>query len=151
MAESGKGMKVFGFIFAVLMLMAGGCASREEVAPGRGAEMEVGAIATVFPSGSGSVRARHGLWRGMNGDQLVWEVRYTRGVPTGPYREWNEQGEMIATWPYNWDGLIEGQARWFEGDKQVYRREITVEEEMGAEWIGKAAGLRDQLSEMDSK
>lgn len=71
----------------------------------------------VFPSGRESVEARHGRWRGLDASgRRVWEVRYTRGNPSGPYREWNAEGVMIATWPYDWDGNLVAWLRWFEED-----------------------------------
>lgn len=84
--------------------------------------MERGPEAKVFPSGDEPRVDRHGLWRGLDADgHRVWEVRYTRGVPTGPYRQWDSQGELIATWPYTWDGEVEGWARWFEGGEPAFK------------------------------
>jgi len=102
-------------------------------------------MATIYPSGEESRIDRHGLWRGMNGDQVVWEVRYTRGVPTGPYREWNADGELIATWPYNWNGEIEGWARWFESGEPAFKKEVTAEDPPDIPVVGNQSYLRNWL------
>lgn len=70
-------------------------------------------MARISPKGEESRQDRHGLWQGLNGDQVIWEVRYVRGVPSGPYREWNAAGDLIATWPYDWDGQLSGWIRWY--------------------------------------
>jgi hypothetical protein len=112
------------------------------VAPGRGAAVERGPIAKVYPSGEEARMDRHGLWRGMNDGQVMWEVQYTRGYPTGPYRQWNAEGEMTATWPYNWDGEIEGWARWFENGETLFKLEITPESQPDFDPIGQANAFR---------
>jgi hypothetical protein len=111
-------------------------------------------MAKVYPSGEKSRMDRHGLWRGLEGDRVVWEVRYTRGVPTGPYREWNADGEMIATWPYNWDGHIDGWARWFEDGEPVFKLEISPDAPPPLEVIGDASGFRtwaESLSQSETE
>lgn len=132
-------------------LLAACSSAPETVRPGRGAEAETGPMEKVYPSGEASRIDRHGLWRGMDGERVVWEVRYTRGVPTGPYRQWNEDGEMIATWPYNWDGEIEGWARWFDEGEMDGKIEITEENRPSFDAIGKASALKDWMRDQDSK
>jgi hypothetical protein len=133
-------------LFLVSLLFLSACGSiNETVEPGRGSEKEIGPMATIYPSGNESRIDRHGLWRGMNGEQIVWEVRYTRGVPTGPYREWNEKGDLIATWPYNWDGEIEGWARWFEAGEPGFKKEILLETQPNFDAVGKNAELQTWL------
>lgn len=126
-----------------LSLLLSGCAKVVTVAPGRGAEQEVGPVAVVYPSGEPAREARHGVWRGMTGDRRVWEVRYTRGVPVGPYREWSEDGQMTATWPYNRDGMIEGWARWFENGEPGLKMEISAEQGPAFDPIGDSVRLAE--------
>lgn len=129
-----------GMWLAVLWLA--GCGKMETVSPGRGVEREEGNVATVYPSGEDPREdVRHGLWRGMEGDRRVWEVRYTRGVPAGPYREWNAEGEMIATWPYDWEGRIAGWARWFEDGEPVFKLEMDPENPPDFDPLGRAGDL----------
>ena len=111
----------------VLSLFLAACAEVQTVSPGRGVEREEGPIAKVFPSGQEPREDRHGLWRGMDGDHIRWEVRYVRGLPSGPYREWNIEGDLIATWPYNWEGNIEGWMRWYENGESSEKGELTLE------------------------
>ncbi len=106
-------------------------------------------MAKVYPKGDEPRMDRHGMWQGLEGDRVVWEVRYTRGVPTGPYREWNEEGEMIATWPYNWEGQIEGWARWYEKEDPGFKIELTPEQEFDLDPIGKAVEFRELLEIVD--
>ncbi len=131
-------MKTFIRSRVFLFLLLSACADRDEVRPGRGAEVEVGPTATIFPSGKEPREDRHGLWRGMEGERVVWEVRYTRGVPTGPYREWDASGNLRATWPYNWDGEIVGWARWYEAGEATTKYELTQESQPESDVIGKA-------------
>jgi hypothetical protein len=105
-------------------------------------------MAKVYPIGEAARVDRHGMWRGMEGNRVVWEVRYTRGIPTGPYREWNQEGEMIATWPYNWDGEIEGWVRFFENGEPGFKVELTPDLELEMDPIGKAADFREWLKEI---
>lgn len=132
----------------ILATFMPGCAEVETVSPGRGAEREVGSMATVYPSDGEPRRARHGRWRGMEGERVVWEVRYTRGVPTGPYREWNDSGELIATWPHNWEGGIEGWARWFENGEPVFKVELSPESPPDFDPVGRAERLREWAQEL---
>jgi hypothetical protein len=134
-------------ILGFCLLVAGCGSSLESVTPGRGALAEIGPMAKVYPKGEAARVDRHGLWRGMNGDQVVWEVRYTRGVPTGPYREWNAAGELIATWPYNWEGEIEGWARWFENGKPAFKAEINPLLQPEFDTIGDAGALKEWLKQ----
>lgn len=120
------------------ILLLTGCADSKTVTPGRGVEREVGTMARVYPSGEASRVDRHGLWRGMTGDQVVWEVRYTRGVPTGPYRQWDENGNLQATWPYNWEGEIVGWARWYENGEPTTKFELTEDLQPEGDVIGRA-------------
>lgn len=130
----------------ILVLLISACAPvPEQVTPGRGAERETGPLAKVYPKGSEARMDRHGLWRGMNGEQVVWEVRYTRGLPTGPYREWNSAGELVATWPYNWEGKIEGWARWFENGQAAFKMEIAPETQPDFDPLGNGAALQAWL------
>lgn len=141
-------MKPFFVISLALFLSACGPAL-ETVQPGRGAEREVGPLARVYPAGEDSRMDRHGLWRGFNGDQMVWEVRYTRGLPTGPYRSWNENGELTATWPYNWDGEIDGWARWFENGNPGFKRKLSSASAPAGDWIGRQADLKTLLEQSE--
>ena len=104
-------------------------------------------MARVYPAGEPPRMDRHGRWRGLTGDRVVWEVQYTRGNPTGPYREWNEAGELMATWPYNWEGEIDGWVRWFEGGEPVAKVEVDPKTPIRIQSIGNAAGLRQLLTE----
>ncbi|MDF3127804.1 hypothetical protein P0Y35_01210 [Kiritimatiellaeota bacterium B1221] len=134
------------FLSAVLVLLLSACGSAlETVTPGRGVEKEVGLMAKVYPSGKDARVDRHGLWRGMNADQVVWEVRYTRGLPTGPYREWNAEGELIATWPYNWEGEIEGWARWFTEGAPDGKILLSLENQPDIEVIGRAQAFKNWM------
>mgnify|MGYP006310977485 CR=1 FL=1 len=109
----------------------------------RGAAVETGPMARVFPSGGPAREDRHGLWKGLDGEgRPRWEVRYIRGRPTGPYREWNEAGDLVATWPYNWDGEMDGMARWFEDGEPVFKFRMDPEQPPGFDPIGDADGLR---------
>jgi hypothetical protein len=135
-------MRILLITFLVLLTA---CSEPNTVTPGRGAEKEVGRKAKVHPSGEEPRVDRHGLWKGMNGDQRMWEVRYTRGNPTGPYREWNEKGELIATWPYNWDGQIEGWVRFYENGEPIDKFEIIPEDDIGFDPIGQAAVFLEWL------
>lgn len=138
-------VRLFGVVGALLLA---GCARESELVPGRGAAMERGPVAKVYPAGEPAREDRHGLWRGVDAEGgTVWEVQFTRGLPTGPYREWNGAGDLIATWPYNWDGKIEGWARWFENGEPVFKRELTSEEEPGFDPIGRAEDLRTWAEE----
>lgn len=112
--------------------------------------MERGPMAKVHPKGEAARVDRHGMWRGLDGDRVLWEVRYTRGVPTGPYREWNGDGGLIATWPYNWEGKIEGWVRFFENGEPGFKVEMTPDVEPEMDPIGKAADFRQWLKEIDS-
>ncbi len=119
------------------------CSEMSTVSPGRGVEREIGPLAKVYPQGASARMDRHGLWRGMEGEKVVWEVRYTRGVPTGPYREWNEAGELVATWPYDWDGKLTSWARWFDGTEPSFKHEFKEEAAQPAfDPIGDADGFR---------
>lgn len=112
----------YPFLKTVLFLVfLTSCAKQEVIEPGRGAAKEEGPQAKVYPVDAEARIDRHGLWRGKEGERTVWEVRYTRGVPTGPYREWDEQGNLRATWPYNWEGKIEGWARWYEAGEPSFK------------------------------
>lgn len=72
----------------------------------------------VFPAGRPPVEARHGLWRGVDGQgRRRWEVRYTRGHPSGAYREWDAEGQLLAEWTYSWEGELTGWLRWADGFK----------------------------------
>ncbi len=131
------------YLFSLVLLLLTACGSAPEtVTPGRGVEKEVGAMAKVYPTGEEARIDRHGLWRGMDGNQVVWEVRYTRGVPTGPYREWNAEGELIATWPYNWEGQIEGWARWFTAGEPDGKMLISLENPPDFEVIGQSQAFK---------
>lgn len=141
-------MKSFPVILVCFLLMAACGSAPETVRPGRGAEIEVGPMAKIYPLGEAARTDRHGLWRGMNGDQTVWEVRYTRGVPTGPYREWNSEGELVATWPYDWEGRISGWARWFLEGKPDVKMEITPEMAPDFDVVGHAAGLKEWVQNL---
>lgn len=106
-------------LFALCLLTAA-CGGRQEtVRPGRGvAAEERGPMARVFPGGRESVQARHGLWRGFDEHgQRRWEVRYTRGNPSGAYREWDADGHLLVEWSYSWDGELTGWLRWTDGFK----------------------------------
>lgn len=127
---------------AALVLLSGCRPVLETEQPGRAAEREVGPVAEIYPRGEPSRRDRHGLWRGMDGDRMIWEVRYTRGVPTGPYREWNARGELIATWPYNWDGEIDGWVRWFTDGQPDGKIQLSPGEGPETDMIGNAAGFK---------
>lgn len=128
-----------------LLLTAACTPEVKTVRPGRGgAEMERGPEVIVHPKGADPLVARHGLWQGLDAQEnRCWEVRYTRGHPTGAYREWNAEGDMVATWPYNWDGQVEGWARWFENGEPVYKREISAETQPDFDPIGSAAAFRE--------
>lgn len=126
-----------------------GCNDLATVEPGRGVALERGPMVKVYPKGDEPLMDRHGMWQGLEGDRVVWEVRYTRGVPTGPYREWNEEGEMIATWPYNWEGQIEGWARWYENGEPGFKMELTTDQEFDLDPIGKAVEFRELLKIVD--
>lgn len=124
-----------------LILLAGCSEMSKDI--GRGAALERGPLAKVWPKGATARVERHGRWRGMDpGDRLVWEQRYTRGLPTGPYRQWNAEGQLIATWPYNWDGKIEGWALWYENGVEVFKKEIQPDAQPDFDPIGQAARLR---------
>lgn len=105
-------------LFLALLLTACGQPNQVSRWPGRGvAEREEGPMARVFPSGGDPVEARHGLWRGLDEQhRRRWEVRYTRGNPSGPYREWDGEGRLVATWAYDWDGNLMGALRGFASD-----------------------------------
>lgn len=106
-------------VFAMCLLLFG-CGGREEVVrPGRGVAVEErGPMVKVYPSGREAVEARHGLWRGFDAAGLRrWEVRYTRGNPSGAYREWDAEGDLLAEWSYSWDGGLTGWLRWTDGFK----------------------------------
>lgn len=139
-------LRRFGFVF--LWLLLAGCGEPTTVAPGRGVARERGPMAKVYPSGEEARVDRHGMWRGLEGDRVVWELRYTRGVPTGPYREWNGEGELIATWPYNWEGQIEGWARWYENGEPGFKMELTPGQEPEFDPIGKAGEFKQRLKEI---
>lgn len=124
-----------------LLGLLSGCGRTETVAPGRGVDHETGPMAKVYPSGEPSRNARHGLWRGMDGERVAWEVRYTRGLPAGPYREWNAEGDLSATWPYNWNGKIEGWARWFQDGDPLFKLEISPDQQPKFDPIGRADDL----------
>lgn len=102
-------------------------------------------MAKIYPAGEKPRVDRHGLWRGLHGDQVVWEVRYTRGNPTGPYREWNEDGELIATWPYNWEGEIEGWARWYDSGEPGFKKEVLMDENPDFDVIGRHTDFKQWL------
>ncbi|WFB34770.1 hypothetical protein P3T73_11425 [Kiritimatiellota bacterium B12222] len=134
-------MKLLPLFFLLLWT---GCGSEiETITPGRGAEKEVGPMANIHPSGESPRIDRHGVWRGMNGEQMVWELRYTRGIPTGPYREWNEDGVMIATWPYTWDGKISGWLRWFDASGPVAKYEVKEPIQLPFDPVGASSMLRE--------
>ena len=125
-------------VLSLVLLLLTSCAEQKEVSPGRGVEREVGPFATIYPSGEELREDRHGLWRGMDEERKVWDVRYTRGVPTGPYREWDADGNLRATWPYNWDGAIVGWARWYENGEPTTKIELKVDTQPDTDVIGKA-------------
>jgi len=138
-------MKTASLILFCLFLAACGGQEPVSVSPGRGvAARETGPVARVFPSGEEPRDARHGLWRGVDEEGgLRWEVRYTRGNPAGPYREWDEQGRMTATWSYNWDGVLTGWLRWFEEDGTPgFKFELTENVMPDFDPIGRAAELK---------
>jgi len=111
-------MKAAASLLLCLLFTACGRVETESVRPGRGAAaLETGPVARVYPRGEEARSDRHGLWRGLDAEgRRRWEVRYTRGHPAGPYREWDGQGRMTATWSYNWEGELTGWLRWFEED-----------------------------------
>lgn len=131
------------FLPTLLPLLLTACSDLHTVEPGRGAEREVGPMAKVFPSGEPAHMDRHGLWRGMDGERVVWEVRYTRGLPTGPYREWDAEGNLSATWPFTWEGQMEGWARWFEDGEPGFKIEVQPGEAPDFDPIGRAMELRE--------
>lgn len=103
-----------------LCLLLAACGGREKIIrPGRGVSVEErGPMVRVFPAGRPAVEARHGLWRGVDDQgQRRWEVRYTRGHPSGAYREWDAEGQLLAEWTYSWEGELTGWLRWSDGFK----------------------------------
>lgn len=140
------------FWFGLWVLLSAGCGSSlETVLPGRGAEKEVGPMTRVYPAGEAPRVERHGLWRGVNGDQRVWELRYTRGLPTGPYREWNAAGELVATWPYTWEGRLTGWARWFENGEPAFKAQIDEAQQPPFDPVGRGDALQQWLREASQK
>jgi len=130
----------------LLCLLAAACATDPKtVAPGRGiAHIERGPEAKVHPIGQAPALARHGLWQGFDETgKRRWELRHTRGLPSGPYREWDAQGRMVATWSYNWQGQLDGWARWYEAGKPVYKRKLSPETQPDFDPVGYAAALRE--------
>jgi hypothetical protein len=130
----------------LICLLLSACATDvKTVKPGRGpAALERGPEAKVYPAHQAPHVTRHGLWQGLDeAGKRRWELRYTRGLPSGPYREWDSQGRMTATWSYNWQGQLEGWARWFENGKPVYKRELTPDTQPGFDPVGYAAALRE--------
>ncbi|MCC5843947.1 MAG: hypothetical protein JJU05_06825 [Verrucomicrobia bacterium] len=107
-------------LLVTLCLLMTACGGREEIVrPGRGVSAEErGPVVRVYPAGREAVEARHGLWRGFDADgQRRWEVRYTRGNPSGAYREWDADGDLLAEWSYSWEGELTGWLRWTDGFK----------------------------------
>jgi hypothetical protein len=136
--------KTFALIGLGLLLAA--CGGREEtVRPGRGvAAEERGPVARVFPAGREAVEARHGIWRGYDEDgRRRWEVRYTRGNPAGPYREWDADGALVAEWSYDWDGHLTGRLSWADG----FEVELT-DELPDFDVIGRSERLRAWAEEL---
>ncbi len=130
----------------LLAIFASGCATDvKTVSPGRGpARVERGPEAKVFPIGQEARIARHGVWKGFDETgKLRWELRYTRGLPSGPYREWDAQGRMVATWSYNWQGELDGWLRWFEDEKPVFKRKLAPPVQPDFDPVGYAAALRE--------
>lgn len=130
----------FFILFLLLLSSCGGIDSIIE--PGRGVDQESGPKALVYPAKESAREARHGLWRGERDGNRIWEVRYTRGIPTGAYRQWNDEGELIVTWPFNWQGEIEGWARWFEQGVAVEKIQITPENQPPFDPIGAEEQLK---------
>ena len=133
------------FSIVCLILMFAGCGSEPHtVSPGRGvAVTEQGTKARVYPRGGTPETRRHGLWQGIDAEgNLRWEVRYTRGNPSGPYREWDATGQMIATWPYDWDGNLTGWLRWYDDAGESYKFQISETHLPDFDPIGRAADLK---------
>ncbi|GEM_PF-1101199 len=144
-------MRLLAFILVLLLLS--GCGRMSQVEPGRAAVREEGRIARVYPSGEAAREERHGRWRGLREDgSRAWELHYTRGNPSGPYREWDEAGSLRATWSYDWDGNFQGWARWYDDfGQEIYKMKF---EEEGPrpdfDPIGNASGLRSWAEALEN-
>lgn len=131
--------------FAALpFLLFTACGGRmETVSPGRGMSVEErGPVAKVHPAGRDPVEARHGLWRGFDEHGTRrWEVRYTRGNPAGPYREWDANGGLFATWSYDWDGNLTGWLRWFDDGEPGFKHQLSEDTRPDFDPIGRGTDL----------
>ncbi len=128
-------------VLASAFLLAACTRTVEE--PGRATPVERGPTAKVYPSDGPPRIERHGLWRGLcEKGSPRWEVRHTRGKPSGPYREWNERGQLRATWPYDWEGRIDGWARWYEEGHEVFKFNLDPSHPPPFDPIGRADELR---------
>ena len=129
-------------LLLISLIFLTACTEQKTVSPGRGVEREVGPVAKIYPAGEEPRIDRHGLWRGINGDRVVWEVRYIRGLPTGAYRQWNSDGELIATWPYSWEGIPEKWARWYHNEQPEFKWRVKEQIELPFDPIGRAGDFK---------
>ncbi len=129
-------------ISLTLLLVA--CGEVKTVRPGRGvAAEERGPVAKVYPRGDDPVEAPHGLWRGFDDSGVRrWELRHTRGNPAGAYREWDADGELFASWTYDWDGNLTGWLRWYDQGVDGFKYQLDPENLPDFDPIGRAAELK---------
>lgn len=91
-------------------------------------------------------RVQHGKWKTWHSNgQQASEIVFNRGTPQGVWRFWHENGQLAQVVPYNKQGRVDGEIKWWDENGKLIKTS-SVEDGSGSDYyFGDNGAIRRKI------